>query len=228
MSDVNEVFRLLDRWKHHPNYQLERRADIFFAVYLRAVLKKYIGATREVVIPEFPVKQENHNLSDKVDYMALSEDGQVMMLVELKTEAVGHRPEQIRYLIRAAEDLKPEGILFGLKDVMNASRSKKYASLQCDLEQIGLWGASALALPATCQIVIIQPTQYLDEAILDLLRTPRPAPFKIIDFRMFADVVEVCGGALSDRFAQSLREWAQLAEEEILKRIQPLRRDATP
>jgi hypothetical protein len=84
MSDVNEVFRLLDRWKHHPNYQLERRADIFFAVYLRAVLKKYVGATREVVIPEFPVKQDNHNLSDKVDYMALSEDGQVMMLVELK------------------------------------------------------------------------------------------------------------------------------------------------
>jgi hypothetical protein len=45
-------------------------------------------------------------------------------------------------------------------------------------------------------LLIIQPTQYLDEAILELFRAPRPVPFKIIDFRMFADVVEDQGRAL--------------------------------
>lgn len=226
MADVHEVFGLLDKWKQHPNYQLERRADIFFAVYLQAVLTEYIVATREIVIPELPVKQGANNLSDKVDYMALSEDGQVMMLIELKTEALGHRPEQVEYLIRAAAELEPEGILRGLREVMNVSRSKKYASLQGDLQQLGLWGAGTLELPDRCQIVFIQPTQYVDEAILDQFRRPKQVPLVIIDFHMFADVVERQGSALSVRFAQSLREWARSAEEEIQTRRHRQRRDA--
>ena len=40
MESVQQVFSLLDRWRHLPNYQLERRADIFFAVYLPKILEQ--------------------------------------------------------------------------------------------------------------------------------------------------------------------------------------------
>lgn len=30
---VERAFELLDRWRHLPAYQLERRADIFFALF---------------------------------------------------------------------------------------------------------------------------------------------------------------------------------------------------
>ena len=29
--ELQNQFTLLDRWRHLPNYQLERRADVFFA-----------------------------------------------------------------------------------------------------------------------------------------------------------------------------------------------------
>jgi len=31
---INELFDLLDDWRNLPSYQLERRADIFFAIHL--------------------------------------------------------------------------------------------------------------------------------------------------------------------------------------------------
>ena len=33
-----DVFELLDDWRHLPAYQLERRADIYFAMYLPELL----------------------------------------------------------------------------------------------------------------------------------------------------------------------------------------------
>ena len=36
---IERVFKLLDNWRHLPDYQLERRADIFFALFLPEVLK---------------------------------------------------------------------------------------------------------------------------------------------------------------------------------------------
>ena len=45
---IDEVFALLDRWRHLPAYQLERRADVFFAAYLHEVVEAETGvALRE-------------------------------------------------------------------------------------------------------------------------------------------------------------------------------------
>ena len=38
-SKINQLFNNLDTWRHLPNYQLERRADIFFSLYLAEVLQ---------------------------------------------------------------------------------------------------------------------------------------------------------------------------------------------
>jgi hypothetical protein len=74
-KDVSDVFDLLDRWRHFPAYQLERRADIFFALYLPGIVEHALGvAVDPWVIPEFPIRKEYSRRSTKVDYFLLSED----------------------------------------------------------------------------------------------------------------------------------------------------------
>jgi hypothetical protein len=44
MSDtISKIFDNLDSWRHLPSYQLERRADIFFAAYLPELLMARFG-----------------------------------------------------------------------------------------------------------------------------------------------------------------------------------------
>ena len=70
------VFSLLDQWRHLPAYQLERRADIFFGLFLPHVLDDYLRPSELAVdtrlIPEFPLRQQGSNRSDKADYFALA------------------------------------------------------------------------------------------------------------------------------------------------------------
>jgi len=35
---IDELFDKLDEWRSLPAYQLERRADIFFAIYLKDII----------------------------------------------------------------------------------------------------------------------------------------------------------------------------------------------
>lgn len=99
MKNLNTLFDLLTDWRQLPAYQLERRADIFFAFYLEDLLT-YCGYFAEEnqlsVIPEFPAKQEHMNLSDRIDYMVASDDK--MVYVELKTDNHSIRAEQALYL----------------------------------------------------------------------------------------------------------------------------------
>ncbi len=43
MDIVDSLFDRLDAWRHLPNYQLERRADIFFSLYLAEALEEKYG-----------------------------------------------------------------------------------------------------------------------------------------------------------------------------------------
>ena len=81
MNNREPVFANLDRWRHLPNYQLERRADIFFSVYLRGLMEEVTGvALDDVIIPELPIKREliwsdlATDKSVKVDYVLFSKD----------------------------------------------------------------------------------------------------------------------------------------------------------
>ena len=57
MDPITDLFDRLDAWRHFPNYQLERRADIFFALYLPEVLESTLGiAINPRLAPEFPVR----------------------------------------------------------------------------------------------------------------------------------------------------------------------------
>jgi len=37
---INKLFDLMDDWRNLPAYQLERRADIFFAIHLEEIIEK--------------------------------------------------------------------------------------------------------------------------------------------------------------------------------------------
>ena len=81
------VLCLLDRWRHLPAYQLERRADILFALFLPEVLATHFGLEAEpTIVPEFPIKQPTNFRSKNVDYFAYASDGKHSFLVELKTD----------------------------------------------------------------------------------------------------------------------------------------------
>ena len=57
MKQIDTLFNRMDAWRHFPNYQLERRADIFFALYLPEVLEaKLRFAVGSELAPEFPVR----------------------------------------------------------------------------------------------------------------------------------------------------------------------------
>ena len=79
MNQVITLFDRMDAWRHFPNYQLERRADIFFSLYLSEVLEAKLGLPiKAELTPEFPIRigtiypEIPIDKSYKIDYLALS------------------------------------------------------------------------------------------------------------------------------------------------------------
>jgi hypothetical protein len=139
---INELFDLLDKWREYPNYQLERRADIFFAVHLAGLLKSVLGVNVIDIIPELPIRigtidpGNAINKSYKVDYAVFTDDRKVM-LVELKTDDGSTRDSQYRYYYKSIEVGFPK-IVLGILEIFNATDYKpKYIRLINKLREIG-------------------------------------------------------------------------------------------
>jgi hypothetical protein len=109
MTHINAIFANMDVWRNLPAYQLERRADIFFSIYLPEILSHKFGVKIEGVIPEFPIRVGTiHekiaiNKSFKVDYLAKANDSKTIIFVELKTDEGSRRDKQDWYLERAKQ-----------------------------------------------------------------------------------------------------------------------------
>jgi len=90
-EEIRSIFRLLNEWYYFPNYQLERRVDIFFAHFLLEILSIDEPKDSVHIIPEFPLwaelkpdgKATRH--SKKVDYAVISKHTTTVYFVELKT-----------------------------------------------------------------------------------------------------------------------------------------------
>jgi len=69
------VFRHLDRWRHFPNYQLERRADVFFSVYLTlaAILKVIDGLVEGRERPVAEPQQGRPASTGEITFRAVGE-----------------------------------------------------------------------------------------------------------------------------------------------------------
>jgi hypothetical protein len=71
-----------------PAYSAERRIDLFVELWLPEILSQYYQNKGPVkmVVPEFPLKHENSNRSDKLDFLCLFEETKQPIFVELKTD----------------------------------------------------------------------------------------------------------------------------------------------
>lgn len=217
--NIGSVFSLLDKWRNLPAYQLERRADIFFGLFLPDVLDDYLQP-RQVnprIIPEFPLPQENSNRTDKTDYFVLSSDGQLALLVELKTDSRSRRNLQDKYLSRAKEQ-GMANVLSDLKQVFKATSPDsrgKYFHLMKAISKLGL-----VTLPEKLEEIVYRSSSSrglsdcIDEielasslpAIKVVYILPEKDKPNCIDFERVADVVE-SRGEIGQWFATYLRKW---------------------
>ena len=100
MDSVNKLFDNLDKWRHLPSYQLERRADVFFSAYIGYLLEGNFGYEIDQVIPEFPVRigtidpNVATNQSFKIDYLASVMGENKIIFLELKTDDRSRRGKQ--------------------------------------------------------------------------------------------------------------------------------------
>jgi hypothetical protein len=194
-SQINQPFNNLDAWRHLPAYQLERRADIFFSLYLPAVLKTRFGLKHEpVLIPEFPcrigtVYGNESNQSFKIDYLAVSVPDKKAYFVELKTDMASRNKEQDNNMFRA-KSLKLGELLEGIPLMQKASVQKeKY----------------------DCLLQLLADKHITTECDFDIdIVYIQPQPSHEISFTNFAEEIVKPNSQdpVAKRFAESLRQWA--------------------
>ena len=221
--DIATLFASLNRWRHLPAYQLERRADIYFGLFLPDVLNHHLGSRNLTIdpriIPEFPLGQAASRRSDKADYFALSVDRSRAFLIELKTDLRSVRAAQERYL-KQAQARGMADLLARVRSMANAAKPyarRKYFHLLWALGELGL-----IELPSGLADKIYGRPRGVHEYI-DAIRIAPVLPdleaihvlptakntANCIDFRTFARVVE-SRGEMGREFARHLHQWARV------------------
>lgn len=204
---IFQLFELLDKWRHFPNYQLERRVDIFFALYLSEILEIKNIRNITTIIPEFPVrigeisKHTELNKSYKIDYVVIHDCNKVLF-VELKTDPKSRRKKQDDYL-KSSKNIGFQKILNGLLKIYSATSSKmKYQALLDELvicDVLSKYSAQQYSVPERAydeEIIFIQPTN-------------ESCDKNVITFHEIAHRLEG-NGQTAKRFAESLIQWAEI------------------
>lgn len=202
---ISELFDLLDKWRYFPAYQLERRADIFFAIFLKQIIQNKYNLSIDTLIPEFPVRvgaiiEKEINKSFKIDYVAVNQKMKEVFLVELKTDILSRREKQDWYLKRAQE-INIYGLVDGLIKIFHATNQKsKYMYLLNDIEVLGWIEMSGNIIKNTSErydvkILYIQPEKHPEESA------------NVVTFDEIISLIKTNTDALSIRFAESLEHW---------------------
>lgn len=202
---IEQLFANLDTWRHFPAYQLERRADIFFSIYLPEYLRSECGYDVQSIIPEFPIRvgtihsKKEINKSFKVDYLVKVRQPSSVLFIELKTDAKSCRDKQDWYL-NATRKAGMQSLLRGLQQIYRATTSKdKYRHLLRALES-----ANLIRLTDRTGFEVIKEVNPISILYLE----PTGDGTSSITFSRLADFVGKKQDELSQRFSQSLREWA--------------------
>ena len=197
-TQIEKVFEMLNDWRQLPNYQLERRADIFFALYLPEIINKQkfdIEITHDNIIPEFPLRKgtlflNESNQSVKVDYAIITSSK--VIFIELKTDNNSVNQDQIEYL-EEVNGTKFAPLIEGIRLIKEKTKQKKkYEHLLEKLDGFDL------STETKVSILYILPQE--DE----LLKK------KEIPMITFAEVIEAIKGnkdELTRHFIESLKKW---------------------
>ena len=148
MSAIYEVLRQLDEWRHLPGYQLERRVDILFGMFLPKVIESVFDVHVDEVIPEFPLHKgllkcppnvecgPHHSV--KVDFAVFGTKGdkKKVFLVELKTDDNSLNQEQLKNM-QVAQRVRSKAVLEAVRELAQHSPQKrKYAHLVWKLYEL--------------------------------------------------------------------------------------------
>jgi len=206
-----EIFRHLNDWRKLPGYQTERRADLFFTVYLGEVLDRYVAPVNRHIVPEFPLRKAESNRSYKADYVMCTKECQKLLLIELKTDMGSMRIDQVRYLAKAARK-QPSELLADIGKISSATRERaKYERLRLLLTDLGMQlepaGIAGECRPQSTELVFLLPQKRLPDKIKREIDSFR-VPYHLVGFDEFAAIVDRRDDDLSSRFASSLRLWA--------------------
>lgn len=139
---IETLFSNLDKWRHFAGYPLEARVDALIGLFLPKVIEDCCGVeVHPQIIPQFPLRKSgDKNRCYWLDYFALSEDGRLGFLIELKTDMGSRSKDQYKYI----KEAKKEGmraIICNLKKVAKARDKlarKKYFHILHALSEIGL------------------------------------------------------------------------------------------
>lgn len=222
---IDRLFDRMDKWRHLPNYQLERRADVFFSLYLPDVLKAKTGTEiNPVIIPEFPVRIGTiypHipiDKSFKIDYVCFSADGKIALFVELKTDNTSRRQEQDRYLMASCK-AGFASLVEGVIRIFKATNAKR--KYFCLLDMLAV--AGFVEIPAEMYAIVqkdgLQGINSMAEQIkiLDcpdesriIYIQPDGTGSDVVSFDEFGAVVSGYDDAVSRRFCQSLKGWGSV------------------
>lgn len=207
-TEISDIFDLLDKWRLLPAYQLERRADIFFAFYLKQILEaQQLDQSVLKIIPEFPIKidivdsNNADNRSFKTDYLVITDKD--ILLIELKTDNRSLTKKQVKILQKTSETSIYQ-LIDGIIRINKATKSKvKYQRLMEEIESIGWLKKEAnqwinLAPRQNPKVLFIKPRPSKKEA--SNIKDP-------IYFDEIAAIIEKNDTELSRRFAKSLRKW---------------------
>lgn len=217
-KNIEQIFDNLDTWRHLPNYQLERRADIFFSLYLKEVLeKKFECVLCDELIPEFPLRigtldGNESNQSKKVDYVAITKDHRTAYLIELKTENSSLGKEQIQYLEKAQSTVGSFQILLNaIPQIRKGSNTKpKYDRLDDLIKSLKRPADNdSPSLNFISEIIIVYVVPKADVVESLIKESDLNVKSFVIDFKSFGETVHLYDDSLSKRFADSLKEWAE-------------------
>jgi hypothetical protein len=227
MDPIDVVFRHLDRWRHLPAYALERRADVFFSVYLKGFIESAIGiALEDEILPEVPLKhglvpsERESAQSVKVDFALFSRDRERVLFVELKTDPRSRRERQDEDL-QAARRAGFRRVVEGIREIiLHTGAYQKYFHLAWALERLGF-----LRIPAeVAEFMYPKPRQGLTRHLQAIEVMPIDPRLQVIylqpvasgepdclGFEQLAGYVRQFSDPFSERFAEHLLAWREAA-----------------
>lgn len=130
-SEIARLMSLMQDFRQFPKYQLERRLDIFIALFLPEFLSAtFGGAPVEIVAPEFPLKKDGSKASVNADYLLYrGGDKPAWIILELKTcEGSLGASQCEKYLAAARKGMS--GLLEEIREIKGGSgEASKYEYL---------------------------------------------------------------------------------------------------
>ncbi|MCP3136651.1 hypothetical protein [Pyxidicoccus xibeiensis] len=150
-GSIAELFAQLEHFRQFPKYSLERRVDVFLALFIEEFLSEQCNAPVRIIAPEFPLKKEFGNQSTNVDYL-LRRDGPspAWLLLELKTSADSFCDQQLRTYLEARA-VGMEALLGRIRTIQEATNHReKYEHL---LQAV----AREVPVEVECEVVYLAP-----------------------------------------------------------------------